>query len=81
MSHQPYALASYCIPGKQPLLSIEQKAEFTPKTVCTFWRREKSLAPAGIQTLDCPAHSLVIIPDNTINLQVKIIMDVQNLLL
>jgi len=28
----------------------------------TFWRREKSLAPSGIQTPDSPAHSLVTIP-------------------
>jgi len=31
----------------------------TPEPVWTFWRMEKSLSPAGIQTLDCPAHSLV----------------------
>jgi hypothetical protein len=27
-----------------------------------FWRREKSLAPAGIRTLNHPSHSLVTIP-------------------
>jgi hypothetical protein len=27
-----------------------------------FWRREKSLVPAGIQTLDHPPHSLITTP-------------------
>jgi len=30
-----------------------------PELMWTFWRREKSLVPTGIQTMDHPAHTLV----------------------
>jgi hypothetical protein len=35
------------------------------KQIRMFWRREKCLAPTGIWTLDCPAHSLVTILTTT----------------
>jgi hypothetical protein len=32
------------------IISIEQKASWTPDPVWTIWRRQKTLAPAGNQT-------------------------------
>ena len=37
----------------------------TPEPVGLFWRREKSLALAEVQNVNCSAHSLVIIPTST----------------
>jgi hypothetical protein len=34
----------------------------SPEPVWAFWRTEKSLYPARIRTLDCPAYSLVATP-------------------
>jgi hypothetical protein len=44
------------------MVSIEQEAGWAPKPGCTFWRRDKSVAPTGIQTPDRPARSVVAIP-------------------
>ena len=41
---------------------IEQDAGRNPEPVRMLWEKEKSFALAGIQNLDHPAHSLVIIP-------------------
>ena len=38
---------------------IEQEAGEEPRLVWTFWRRGKSVAPAGIRTTDRPARSIV----------------------
>jgi hypothetical protein len=47
---------------ERTLIPIEQEARYAPEPVWMNWRREKPLAPAVIQTLDYPAHSLVNIP-------------------
>jgi len=43
---------------KKPPLSIEHKTGWAPEIVLTFWRKNKSLACAGNNTLYCPVHSL-----------------------
>jgi len=40
-------------PGKVPLVPIEYEAGWAPESVCTLWRRNKSLAIAGNQTPIC----------------------------
>jgi hypothetical protein len=42
-------------------MPIEYEAGWILEPVWSFWRREKSVVPGRIQTLDCPAHSLVTI--------------------
>jgi hypothetical protein len=49
-----YSLGKTSVPN-------EQEAGFAPEPVWTFWRREKSVATAGIQTPDCTTHSLTAI--------------------
>jgi hypothetical protein len=44
-------------PQGKTLVPIEHEARWVPEQVQTFWRRKKSLSPAGIRTLDHPAHS------------------------
>ena len=46
--------------GKNPRYQKSRKP--SPGAVWTFWRKEKSLAPAGIPIPSCPACSLVPIP-------------------
>lgn len=46
------------LPGRNPVL-IEQESGWAPDSVCTFWTRQKSLVPAGIQTSDRQAPILV----------------------
>jgi hypothetical protein len=41
------------------LVPIEEGGGRAPEPVRTFWRRDKSLAPVGIRTLDHPARSLL----------------------
>jgi len=43
-------------------LPIEYEARWAPEPVWMLWRRENSLTPMRIQTLECPAHSLGAIP-------------------
>jgi len=50
---QPYQLHALH-PDKQPLVPTRTESCLGPKIVWMFWRREKSLAPAG-----CAAPSLV----------------------
>ena len=50
---------------RKTLMPIEQEAGLAKGPVSTFWKREKSLAPTGIQTPDCPACSLVAIPTSS----------------
>jgi hypothetical protein len=61
VSGQLYALAVSTL-GNGPLVPDQYEAGQAPELVWMFWRREKSLAPAGIEALDCPARSLVTIP-------------------
>jgi len=49
---------------RTPVL-IEQEAGKAPRLVWTFWRKEKSLAPADIRTTDRPAPSIVPISTTT----------------
>ena len=54
-----------------PVLT-EWEDGLAPKPFCTFFRRRKSLAPAGIQTQNCPACSLytLLITFSCLNLQI-----------
>jgi len=55
-------------PSDQATLPPEERAPVPPvegagkaiQLACTFWRRQKSLTPTGIGTLDYLAHTLVI---------------------
>jgi hypothetical protein len=47
--------------GKEALIPFEQEVGWAPEPVWMFWKREKSLTPARILTLDHPACSLVTI--------------------
>ena len=44
---------------KDPQVTIEQESGCVPDLVGTFWRRGKSLDPAGIQVPDCAACIVV----------------------
>ena len=41
---------------------IEQEAGWTPELFWAFWKREKSLIPAGIRTLDRPPRGIISTP-------------------
>jgi hypothetical protein len=58
VSGQFYAPAALH-PGKQLPIPAEQAAGWAPELVRTLWGTHKPLLPAGIQTLDRPARSLV----------------------
>jgi hypothetical protein len=49
---------------------IEYEAAWVPEMVWTFWRREKFLAPTGIQTPDHPACDLVATRTMLLQLQI-----------
>jgi len=46
---------------KKPWYPLNRRMVRSPQPIWTFWRIEKSPAPARNRTLDCPAHSLVTI--------------------
>ena len=43
---------------KEPPLDIEQENGWAPEIVLTFWRKDKSFACTGNQTLYCPVQSV-----------------------
>jgi hypothetical protein len=49
-------------PRQINLVNTEDGVGLAPKLDWTFWRREKSAAPHGIRTPDCPARSPVAVP-------------------
>ena len=49
-------------PGRFTPAHIQQEAGWATVAVLTFWRRGKSLAPAGIPTPNRPVRSLVTVP-------------------
>ena len=51
------------------LRCVKYKAGWVLEPTWTFWRTEKSHVPAGIQTQDHPAHTLVSIPTMSSQLQ------------
>lgn len=55
-------------PERKPA-SIEQEAVWAPVPVWTSLRTEKPLTTIGIQTTECPACSLVIIPTRLLQFQ------------
>jgi len=46
-------------PRERTPVHIKQWAGWDPELVWTFWRSDKSLVPAGIQTPDRPDHSVI----------------------
>jgi putative SOS response-associated peptidase YedK len=44
---------------ERTLVPTEEEAEWAPEPIWLILRTQKSFAPAGIQTSDHPAHSLV----------------------
>jgi hypothetical protein len=50
---------SVALHWEQPLAPIEQEAVWTPELFWDFWRTEKSLTSAGIQTPDRPARGII----------------------
>jgi len=44
------------------MVPTEKEAEWAPQTVWMIWRRGESLSPAGIQSPDCSACSIIVIP-------------------
>jgi hypothetical protein len=51
-------------PRERTPLPIEKEAVWHPEQVRLFWRREKSLVSARIQTPHRPARSIVTLPNN-----------------
>lgn len=45
------------------MVSLKQKLLYTSDNI-DIWKRENLLLPDGIQTLDCPIHSLIVTPTN-----------------
>jgi len=58
-------VAKFMFHARTPI-PIEQEAGKAPRLVWTFWRRGKSVAPAGIRTTDRPVRGIVLISTTTL---------------
>jgi len=56
-----YPSPSHFTPRETALVPTESDAGLAPEPIWRFWRKEKSLGPARIQTPNHPIHSLAII--------------------